>query len=157
MTKSLILLTVVGSTLFIDQVSKYVARYYLENDSMFSYLFDTVRFVYTENAGAFLGLGDSLSPFVRTLLFSVIASSVILGLAVWVLRSKTVNFLTIIACGLIIGGGGGNVMDRLLNEGAVMDFINMGVGSFRTGVFNVADMAVLSGIGALLFAKLTEK
>ena len=124
---------------------------------MFSYLFDTVRFVYTENEGAFMGLGEDLSPFVRTLLFSVFASSIIIGLAIWVLRTKTVNFLTIIACGLIIGGGGGNVMDRLLNEGAVMDFMNMGIGSFRTGVFNVADMAVLSGIGALFFAKLTEK
>lgn len=157
MTKSLILLSVVGGTLFIDQVSKYVARYYLENEGMFSYFFDTVRFDYYENSGAFLGLGESLSPFVKTLLFSVFASSIILGLAIWVLRTRTVNFLTIVACGLIIGGGGGNVVDRILNEGAVMDFINMGVGEFRTGVFNVADMAILSGIGAMVFGKITAR
>ena len=47
---------------------------------------------------------------------------------------------------LIIGGGLGNLIDRILNQGAVIDFMNIGIGPIRTGVFNVADLAILAGI-----------
>jgi signal peptidase II len=51
---------------------------------------------------------------------------------------------------LIIGGGFGNLLDRFLNDGAVIDFMNLGLGWLRTGIFNVADMAITGGVIFLL-------
>ena len=53
----------------------------------------------------------------------------------------------------ILYGGIGNLIDRICNNGLVTDFINFGIGPIRTGIFNVADMAITSGaiaIGCLI-------
>ena len=47
---------------------------------------------------------------------------------------------------MIIGGGAGNLIDRIQYDGVVIDFLNVGVGPVRTGVFNVADVAVIAGV-----------
>ena len=49
----------------------------------------------------------------------------------------------------------GNLIDRIMNQGAVIDFMNIGIGPIRTGVFNVADLAILAGIFifAVFYAK----
>lgn len=52
---------------------------------------------------------------------------------------------------LIIGGGLSNLIDRIINQGAVIDFMNIGVGSLRTGIFNVADVAIM--VGMFIFVK----
>lgn len=49
----------------------------------------------------------------------------------------------------MFSGGASNLFDRATNDGAVVDFLNVGVGPVRTGIFNIADMAIL--LGALLF------
>ena len=51
-----------------------------------------------------------------------------------------------ISLSLVVGGGFGNLADRIFNEGRVIDFMNIGIGSLRTGVFNVADIALSFGI-----------
>ena len=50
----------------------------------------------------------------------------------------------------MIGGGFSNLIDRLLNDGAVVDFVSVGVGNLRTGIFNLADGAIMLGAGILL-------
>ena len=50
---------------------------------------------------------------------------------------------------LVASGGLGNLLDRLLNKGAAIDFLNIGIGSIRTGIFNVADVLIIGG--AILF------
>jgi signal peptidase II len=55
-----------------------------------------------------------------------------------------------IACVGILAGGLGNLIDRVTNHGQVTDFLNLGIGSLRTGIFNVADVAITGG--ALLLA-----
>ena len=57
--------------------------------------------------------------------------------------------MILVALALILAGGIGNLIDRISNNGLVTDFINVGIGPLRTGVFNVADMAVLFGVLAL--------
>jgi signal peptidase II len=47
---------------------------------------------------------------------------------------------------LIVGGGVSNLIDRLRYGGYVVDFLNVGIGSLRTGIFNVADMAIMAGV-----------
>jgi signal peptidase II len=52
---------------------------------------------------------------------------------------------------LVIGGGASNLIDRLVRDGRVVDFLRIGIGELRTGVFNVADAAIVLGL-ACLFA-----
>ncbi len=59
----------------------------------------------------------------------------------------------LIALSLIVGGGLGNLIDRLLNHGVVVDYISMGVGSLRTGVFNLADAAITVGLVVILVSQ----
>jgi signal peptidase II len=46
---------------------------------------------------------------------------------------------------LVCAGGISNVIDRIAYDGSVVDFLNMGIGPLRTGIFNVADMAITTG------------
>ena len=58
--------------------------------------------------------------------------------------------LQTVALSAIFGGGLSNILDRILNNGLVVDFMNMGIGSVRTGIFNIADVAIMSGLGLML-------
>jgi signal peptidase II len=57
----------------------------------------------------------------------------------------------IIAYSLLIAGGVGNLIDRLVFSGRVTDFIHISIGPFRTGIFNVADVAGMVGAGLFFF------
>ena len=71
--------------------------------------------------------------------------------AVWAFRSKRMSTSQIVGAALICGGGLGNVIDRVSHGGYVTDFLNIGVGPVRTGIFNVADMALMLGVALLFF------
>jgi len=59
---------------------------------------------------------------------------------------------------LIVGGGLGNLIDRLFFGGKVTDFVSMGIGPLRTGIFNVADVAIMFGsLGMFLLMMLPER
>jgi signal peptidase II len=45
----------------------------------------------------------------------------------------------------VVGGGMSNLLDRLLHDGGVTDFLSIGIGNFRTGIFNLADVYILIG------------
>lgn len=51
----------------------------------------------------------------------------------------------------MVDGGFGNLIDRIFNEGRVIDFVNIGIGSLRTGLFNVADISITLGEVWFLF------
>jgi signal peptidase II len=64
----------------------------------------------------------------------------------------------LIALALFLGGGIGNLIDRLTNDGRVIDFMHIGFGFLRTGIFNVADMALMTGVVLLaLYSYWTRK
>ena len=52
--------------------------------------------------------------------------------------------------------GSGNLIDRILHDGTVVDFLNFGIGSLRTGIFNVADVAIMGGAALLIFTALSK-
>ena len=56
----------------------------------------------------------------------------------------------------MLAGGIGNLIDRIFFENGVIDFLNVGVGNWRTGIFNVADMAIMVGVFCMLFFGLPE-
>jgi signal peptidase II len=150
-----------GITSFIsialDQYTKYLATSHLLGREDLSWWSDFFVLTYSINHGAFLGLGNSLPEHIRDLIFSGLVSLFLLGFIIYAVRDKTMGILQNIACGLIISGGLSNLYDRITNNGGVVDFMNMGIGGLRTGIFNVADMAILAGVFMLLFLMNKEK
>lgn len=137
-----------------DQVTKVAARRHLEGRETLSYLGDTFRLTYAENHGAFLGMGSTMPEELRTLFFIVISSIFLLGFLVWMLRRPGLSNIALLAGSLIVSGGVGNLIDRALFDGGVTDFLNIGIGSLRTGIFNVADVWIM--LGVFLFALAPE-
>ena len=116
---------------------------------MQSYFYDFLRLGYAENLGAFLGFGSQFSDQYRFLVFTVIVGVFLVGFLFYLMFDSTQGFLSLAGLSLMFAGGSSNFFDRLMNNGAVVDFLNIGIGSFRTGIFNVADVAIFSG--CLLF------
>jgi signal peptidase II len=144
----LVLISCVGC----DQISKSAARHYLPGTGVHSYLSDTFRLEYAQNPGAFLSLGESLSPTLRYYGFIVGVGVFVLGLLAWGMTSSRVSRLQRVAIAAIGAGGGSNLIDRLRFDGAVTDFLNVGLGSLRTGIFNVADAMLMLGVVVLLIS-----
>ncbi len=136
----------------LDQVTKVWAVETLQGRPEQSYLGDVFRWQFARNSGAFLSLGSTLPKEARFLVFTVGVGILLLGITVYALRSKQVTLADAIGYALIVSGGGSNWFDRARFDGAVVDFMNMGLGSLRTGIFNVADLAIIAGIIVLFFA-----
>jgi signal peptidase II len=142
----LLLLVCVGC----DQSTKYTAKYFLKGQQTLSYMGDIFRLSYTENTGAFLSFSAGMPEKLRYVLLVVLVSIFLIGFLFFVIRNKKLNFVALSASTLIIGGGLGNLIDRIINKGSVIDFMNIGIGPIRTGIFNVADLAITAGV--LIFA-----
>jgi signal peptidase II len=147
--------TLLASILFLgcvgcDQVTKGVARAHLVLGESQSFLRDTVRLTYVENSGAFLSFGDALPGHVKSTIFIVGVGLISLGALLAALFARSLGQWQVVALSLIASGGIGNWIDRLTNDGRVTDFLNVGLGSLRTGIFNVADMVLMAGV-ALYF------
>ena len=141
-----------------DQGTKLIATEHLEGGAPRSYLFGTIRLVYAENAGAFLGLGSGLSEGLRNLL-AIATAAMVIGVFWMAVRGARSSMLHSISFALVAAGGASNLIDRALNDGRVIDFMVVGLGGLRTGVFNVADMAITAGallLIALAFVQRAE-
>jgi len=122
--------------------------------SVYSVPSGALRFEVVYNPGAFLGLGAGLPPLVRAVLLGGLLPLGLLVVVAGVLRSVAATPFQLAALGPIVGGGVGNWIDRILHDGHVTDFVSLGVGPLRTGIFNFADVAVVGGMLALLLASL---
>jgi signal peptidase II len=138
-----------------DQVSKSAARALLTVGAAKSFFAGSLRLQLVENPGSFLSLGASLPPPLRFALFTAAVAALVLGLLAVALFARRLRRPRVVALALVAGGGVSNLIDRLIFDGRVTDFLNVGVGSLRTGIFNVADMAILAG-ALLMILKLRE-
>ena len=147
---AVILLTLLGCV-GCDQVTKLIARDHLAPDVRVSLLNDVVRLQYAENSGAFLSLGEGLPEVVRHTVFILGGLVFVVVALVWALRARNMSRARVVGAALMCGGALGNVIDRLAYDGRVVDFLNVGIGPVRTGIFNVADMALMLGVGLLMY------
>ena len=144
-----------------DRVTKHFAVTTLAGMPERSYLGDTVRLDYHENAGGFLSTGANWRPAVRAAFFQGANAIFLLATVALAVRFKW-SRLAGIGLALFLGGGISNLIDRIA-LGSVIDFLNVGIGPLRTGIFNVADMAIMLGIALLMvdclpsFARATDR
>ena len=149
----LLVLTILISCVGCDQTTKSVAKAYLSETQAMPLLGGGVRLQVTKNYGAFLSLGASMSPTLRLGLLSIGVAAVLIGLLALLFLSKRVNPIVAAAIALIVGGGLSNLINRLEYGGYVVDFINLGVGPVRTGIFNIADVSIMFGVLMLAFGE----
>ena len=135
-------------TIVADQITKHLARMTLAVSAPKHYRF--LSLLYAENSGAFLSLGATLPPQTRSLIFSgLVAIALFAGL--WALMTNRIDGRgDAIAVAFILGGGLGNLIDRVARGGRVTDFLYLALGPLHTGVFNVADIAITGGVIWLL-------
>lgn len=132
-----------------DQISKNIVRSKISDYEHISIIKDRFTLTKVENSGAFLSLGDEMPYFLRLLILNALPA-LFLGYGLYYLFSRNnLNSSTQIALCFLIGGGIGNLYDRILH-GSVTDFMHMDFYIFQTGVFNFADISIMIGIGFLL-------
>jgi signal peptidase II len=144
-----------AATVACDRTTKRIAAQTLAGTPARTFLGGTVTVVYAENTGGFLSLGAGLSPGLRTLVF-VGATGLLLLLVVAVIVRHRRDAWSLLGAALFVAGGASNWIDRAAH-GKVVDFLNLGIGSLRTGVFNVADVAIMAGLVLLVAIELRPR
>ncbi len=109
-----------------------------------------------ENTGAFLGMGSSLSPILRKILLLFLPAAVMLALLVYLIRNKEITQISVVALSFIVGGGIGNIYDRIV-YGSVTDMLYIDLEFAHTGIFNLADVSVMVGTGLILLEQFLPK
>ena len=150
-------LLILGAGVGTDQAAKRLAIERLRGTPPVSMLADTVRLQYAENTGAFLGLGKALSARQRFWAFTVATAVLLAGLGIFLALHWDTHRLSFVALALVLAGGVGNLFDRLFHDGRVIDFLNLGIGPLRTGIFNVADVGITAGVVLLWISSLRTR
>lgn len=147
-------MVLVAITLIADQISKELLLGYLVKAGAVVTVIDGFfRLVVVWNRGISFGLlgGDqALPPWV----LSGVAIAVCIGLFIWLRRAD--QRLTGWGIGLVMGGAIGNVIDRA-RWGAVFDFADFHIGRWHWPAFNVADAAIVVGVGLMLIDSLLSE
>jgi signal peptidase II len=144
------------SVLISDQLSK---RWVVENFQKYvsvqpvEWLESIFSFTFLDNTGVAFGLFSGFGG-----IFKVLSTLIILALLVFYYQlEEEEHWLTHLALGVQIGGALGNLVDRFV-RGAVVDFIDVNFWPFKEWpVFNIADSAIVVGVGLLLLAALLEE
>jgi signal peptidase II len=143
---SIVLLCNIGC----DQISKSIVRSEIRNAQQIRFLDNHLTLTKVENTGAFLSLGHDLPLVLRIALLNLLPIVILIIALVYVLANKTNSVLRIVAICFIIGGGVGNLYDRIVH-GSVTDFLHIDFGVFETGIFNMADVSIMIGMMFVLF------
>jgi len=140
-----------------DQATKVIARSRLEGRGTISLAGNHFLLHYVENEGAFLSLGAALPRGTRTVIF-IAFPVIVLGIMIgYIVRKGTSNLLLLMGFSFIIGGGLGNLIDRITRAGHVSDFMILRNRWLSSGIFNFADLAILVGALLLLASSLREE
>ena len=152
--KTLILLLILLN-IGCDQVSKYIVRGNIAYYEQVELINDNLILTKVENSGGFLGFGSAIHPVLKKIFFLVFPALVLIFLLGFVLTKTRNNIYFIIGISFIIGGGIGNIFDRIVH-GSVTDFLHLDMGFFKTGIFNLADVSIIIGTACILFYNLTK-
>ena len=156
-SRYLLITIIVFLSILFDQISKIWVRNNFESYSEKSIIGDVFTLIKVENTGAFLGMGSELSEIPRILLLIIFPVVVLISITLYTYIDKTLDKLSIIGFSLIIGGGIANIFDRIV-FGSVTDFLYLNLGGiFKTGIFNIADLSVTTGMILILISSFKRK
>jgi len=156
--RALLILAVVAVSVGLDQWTKHLAITHLMGEPPIVYWNDVFRLQFATNAGAFLSLGSQLPEGIRFWILTGLNGVILLGVGAFLFLKRDVGRGMAWALALILSGGVGNIIDRIRHDGLVIDFMNLGWPwwpmEIRTGIFNVADLAIVAGLVLLVGTEL---
>ena len=159
MNRNLFIALLITFNIVIDQISKVLVRTTMVRGGkgQINVIKDYFQLIWVENKGAFLGMGSDMDPTLKFIFLLILPTLVLIYVIYYIVKTKELDRLSLIAFCCIIGGGIANVFDRIV-YGEVTDFffINLG-GIFKTGIFNVADFSVTTGMILLLLSGLFNR
>ena len=154
--RTIIILLILALNIGCDQISKTIVRNKMQYYDQIVLLHKHIMIQRVQNSGAFLSLGDSLSGPLRLILLNIIPFIAVAYGLYFIFTKTNLNRTLLFGLILIIGGGTGNLYDRIVH-GSVTDFLYINFVLFHTGVFNVADMSIMAGMFIILIHALFKK
>ncbi|HHM20456.1 MAG TPA: signal peptidase II [Bacteroidetes bacterium] len=147
--RTLIIIVLIATNIGCDQVSKSIVRESVEEEEWIEIWDDNLLLTNVENSGAFFGWLSDLPPVVKGVVLSFFPSLAILAILFTVFTRTNLSRGSVVGLSFVIGGGIGNIYDRIA-YGSVTDFLHIDLGIFRTGIFNMADVSIMVGMGIVL-------
>ena len=133
-------LSISGVVVILDQLTKNIVKSTMELGESFDIIGTFLKFTFVENKGlAFSIKVSNLAIFTG---LSMVASLIVLY---YIYKYKQEGAILYMPLALIFGGAIGNMIGRVLH-GKVVDFIDVGIASYRWPVFNIADSSVFVGL-----------
>ena len=155
--RRLYIVILIAANLLLDQLSKIWIRANIIPYNDINIISDYFIITNVENSGAFLGLGSEFPPMIKKILLLALPVIVLISVLFYLFKDKSLDKISIIGFSAIIGGGIGNIYDRFL-YGSVTDFLFIDLGGiFKTGIFNLADMSVTTGMILILWSSFKNK
>ena len=111
---------------------------------------------FARNGGAFLSLGATMPDFARMIVFMLFPAVVVVGAATYYLVGRGGTPVQRLCVLVVAAGATGNLIDRVRNDNLVTDFMFLGCGPFHTGIFNFADMALISAVVILALTEIRD-
>lgn len=147
--RAIVIIAILVVSVGCDQISKSIVRDRIGEHEQITVVKPYFTLMRVENEGAFLSLGNSLPKTARFILLALLPLAV-MGFGMGYLFSKK-NIAKSVTLGFacVIGGGMGNLYDRLV-YGSVTDFMHIDFVIFQTGIFNMADVSIMTGIAIVL-------
>ncbi len=149
------------SIIIADQVSKLIIVNTIPIHTIGKSFFGGIlRIIHTRNLAIAFSMGNNLPDGVRYILFTILPLAILFGLLIYFLKGEDFTYLQRWAVAGILGGGIGNLLDRIFRSLGVVDFIDIkfyGIfGLERWPTFNVADSSVVIAGLLLLFSFIFE-
>ena len=133
----------------LDQATKAVVRRVLELHESVAIVPGLLDFTHVRNTGAAFGFLNAVDFPFKTTVIAVVATAALVGVALYTARLAHDQKLARFGLALIIGGAGGNLIDRL-TAGSVVDFVDVYWRSWHFWAFNVADSAITIGVAVMI-------
>lgn len=154
--RALVVISILILNVSCDQISKAMVRNRIDENEQISVVNPYFTLMRVENEGAFLSLGDSLPKMARFILLALFPLAV-LGFGIgYLFLKRNISKSVLLGFAFVIGGGMGNLYDRLV-YGSVTDFMHMDFVIFKTGIFNMADVSIMTGIAIVLLGSFLGK
>jgi signal peptidase II len=157
--RTLIILFIIVINIGCDQVTKSIVRKEIVSYSTINLLSNHLTLTKVENTGAFLSAGDRLPGTLRFTLLTLLPVVAMIAGIIYIFTKQNLSLITTMGMCFIIGGGIGNIFDRII-YGSVTDFLHISFAGMQTGIFNMADVSIMTGtvlviLSALLKPKLS--
>lgn len=141
----LLILLIVFSIAGCDQISKNIVRTSIGYNENIKIGIKNITLTKVENTGAFLSVGSYMPAFMKFILLIALPFLVMLFGMFYILTKDSLPRMVVIGIAFVLGGGIGNLYDRVI-FGSVTDFLHIDFVIFKTGIFNVADLAIMTGM-----------